>query len=105
VALDDLRAPLSPEEWGRRQVAQLDARGLELLNCYGYPYVLDRFRFHFSLTGPVDPSSQQRTIQALAEQVRHLNAATPLVLDRLCVFEETSPGAPFRRIADMALSV
>jgi putative phosphonate metabolism protein len=104
VALDDLRAPLSAEDLARRQVARLDARELELLGCYGYPYVLERFRFHFSLSGPVDFYSQQRTLQAVAAHVSHLNAAAPLVLDRLCVFEEASPGAPFVRISDMELS-
>jgi putative phosphonate metabolism protein len=105
VALDDLRAPLSPEDLTRRQVSKLDAREMELMNRYGYPYVLERFRFHFSLTGQVDPSSRQRTIQAVAEQVCLMNATAPMVLDRLCVFEEAYPGMPFRRIADMALSV
>jgi putative phosphonate metabolism protein len=105
VALDDLRAPLSPEDLARRQVAQLDTREMALLNRYGYPYVLERFRFHLSLTGPVDPDSRQRAIQAVEEQVRVMNATAPLMLDRLCVFEEASPGMPFRRIADMELSV
>jgi hypothetical protein len=105
VALDDLRAPLSEEDLARRRVAQLDARELELLNCYGYPYVLERFQFHASLTGPVDIHRQQLVLQALAAQVSHLNAAAPLVLDRLCVFEEASAGVPFRRIADMELGL
>jgi putative phosphonate metabolism protein len=105
VALDDLRAPLSAEDLARRRVAQLEPRELELLNCYGYPYVLERFQFHFSLTGAVDFHNQQLLLQAVAAQVSHLNAAAPLVLDRLCVFEEAAPGLPFRRIADMGLSV
>lgn len=104
VALDDLRAPLSPEDLARRHVTELNAREMELLNYYGYPYVLERFRFHLSLTGPVDHSSGQRAIQAVAEQISHLNATTPLVLDRLCVFEEATPGDSFRRITDMELS-
>jgi putative phosphonate metabolism protein len=104
VALDDMRAPLTPEDLARRRVEKLDAREMELLNCYGYPYVLERFRFHFSLTGPVDFKSQQLVIQAVAAQVDHLNTSAPLVLDRLCVFEEAAPGMPFRRIADMTLS-
>jgi putative phosphonate metabolism protein len=105
VALDDLRAPLSPEDLARRRVAELDTREMELLNCYGYPYVLERFRFHLSLTGPVDATCRQRAIQAVEAQIDQLNTASPLVLDRLCVFEEATPGLPFRRIADMELPV
>jgi putative phosphonate metabolism protein len=105
VALDDMRAPLTPEDLARRRVERLDAREMELLNSYGYPYVLERFRLHFSLTGPVDFKNQQLVLRAVAAQVNHLNTAAPLVLDRLCVFEEASPGMPFGRIADMPLSV
>jgi len=105
VALDDLRAPMSDQDLARRRVAQLDARELELLNLYGYPYVLERFQFHFSLTGPVDFQSQQLVLQAVAAQVDHLNATAPLLLDHLCVFQEAAPGMPFQRVADLALSV
>jgi hypothetical protein len=53
----------------------------------------------------VDFHSQQLALQAVAAQVDHLNAAAPLVLDRLCVFEEAAPGLPFQRIADMELGI
>lgn len=104
VSLDGLRAALSPEDLARRGIGHLDARGLELLHCYGYPYVLERFRFHMTLTGPVDQPTRQKVIQAVAEQVTRLNAVAPLVLDRLCLFRESVPGKSFRRIADVALS-
>jgi putative phosphonate metabolism protein len=104
VDLDDLRAPLSDQYLARRQSGQLDAREMALLHRYGYPYVLERFRFHFTLTGPVDPPAQQRVVQAVQAQVAHLNTAAPLVLDRLCLFVEPTPGASFRRMADVALS-
>jgi len=104
LGLDDLRAPLTEDELARRQISKLDARELELLHCYGYPYVLEKFRFHFTLTGPVDQPTRQRVIQAVAEQVKQLNQEAPLVLDRLCVFKESVPGAPFIRIADVALA-
>jgi hypothetical protein len=76
---------------------------MELLHRYGYPYVLERFRFHFTLTGPVDQPTRQRVIQAVQEQVTHMNSVAPLVLDRLCLFVEPTPGSSFRRIADVAL--
>lgn len=102
--LDDLRAPLTPADLARRGVDQLDAREQELLQRYGYPYVLERFRLHFSLSGPVSTVTAQRVLQAVAEPVARLNATTPLVLDRLCVFVEPTPGQPFTRVADVSLS-
>ncbi|TXT41503.1 MAG: hypothetical protein FD135_134 [Comamonadaceae bacterium] len=103
LRLDDLRAPLTQQDLARRQVERLDARELELLHGYGYPYVLERFRFHFSLTGSTDQPTRQQVIQAVQEQVTHLNAVAPLVLDRLCLFMEPTPGVAFRRVADVEL--
>lgn len=101
--LDDLRAPLTEAEHARRRATPLDARELALLERYGYPYVLERFRLHFSLTGPVEPSTAEATIQAVAAPVARLNSGTPLVLDRLCLFAEPSPGMAFSRLADLVL--
>jgi len=101
--LDDLRAPLSEAKLARRQSARLDTRERELLALHGYPYVLERFRFHMTLTGPVDPARVQRVTQALAAEPAKLNALAPLSLDRLCLFVEQSPGAPFQRVIDLRL--
>jgi putative phosphonate metabolism protein len=98
--LDDLRAPLSAADLLRRQATHLDAREQELLQRYGYPYVLERYRLHFTLSGPVDAATAQRVRQAVAESVTQLNALAPLVLDRLCLFVEPAPGQAFRRLLD-----
>jgi len=103
TGLDDLRAPLLQANLTRRRATQLDEREQELLQLYGYPYVLERFRLHFTLSGPVLPSIAQRVVQAVAEPVARLNEATPLLLDRLCLFVEAAPGRPFQRIADVEL--
>lgn len=101
--LDDLRAPLSAIDLARRRVEHLDAREQMLLNQYGYPYVLERYRLHFTLSGSVAPSMAQRIMQAAATPVARLNATAPLVLDRLCLFVEPAPGQPFKRLADVEL--
>jgi putative phosphonate metabolism protein len=104
TGLDDLRAPLSEADLARRRSAGLDAREAELLSLHGYPHVLERFRFHMTLTGPVDAATAQRVRQALAAEPARLNALTPLALDRLCLFVEQAPGSPFQRVIDLRLS-
>jgi hypothetical protein len=103
IALDDLRQPLTPDELARRQPATLDARELELLHRYGYPHVLERFRFHLTLTDPVSEAQAAQVTQAVSAQVARLNTQTPLSLDRLCIFEEPAPGQPFRRLHNLVL--
>lgn len=103
VALDDFRAPLTDAEIARRHTETLDARGQALLAQYGYPHVLERFTFHFTLSGRVAPLVAQQIVNTLAEPVHQLNLASPLLIDRLCLFVEEAPGKPFRRLADMVL--
>ena len=101
--LDRLRAPLREDELARRRAAPLDAREAGLLAQYGYPYVMERFRLHFTLTGPVVPEMAQRIAEMVAPQLARLNADAPLWLDRLCLFVERAPGAPFHRTIDLRL--
>lgn len=101
--LDDLRAPLLEAERARRRVDRLDARAVELLDLYGYPHVLERFRFHLTLTGPVDENVAQAVIRAVSPEIERLNTAAPLSLDRLCLFVEKAPGEPFLRLIDLKL--
>ena len=101
--LDNLRAPLTQSELARRQPASLDPRETELLTRYGYPYVMERFRLHLTLTGPINASLAQRVLEAVTPTITRLNQQSPLTLDRLCLFVETSPGAPFVRTLDVRL--
>ncbi len=101
--LDDLRAPLTQAELARRQPASLDPRETELLNRYGYPHVMERFRLHLTLTGPVNAPLGQRVLEAVTPAITRLNQASPLTLDRLCLFVERSPGTPFVRTLDVRL--
>lgn len=106
VELDDLRAPPSRDDYTRRRTQALGAREHELLERYGYPYVLDRFRFHFSLTGALDAADRQHAARLLRAARLHfdaLNSGEPPVLDRLCVFVEPEPGAALVRAGDFPL--
>ena len=103
TGLDDLRAPLADRELSRRLKEPLDARATELLNQFGYPHVLERFRLHFTLTGPVTADQAAKVSRAVAAPVKHLNNHEPLILDRLCLFMEPAADSFFLRIADYAL--
>ena len=103
TGLDDLRAPLQEADRLRRLGSNLDSRQLELLALYGYPHVMDRFHFHMTLTGPVESAEASRVIDAVTQQVKELNTLEPLCLDRLCLFVERMPNAPFDRIMDLRL--
>lgn len=80
------RAPLDELELLRRRRTSLSARQDALLERWGYPYVLDEFRCHFSLTGPLRHAAPE------TPPLPH----EPMPVDAVSLFEEPSPGADFR---------
>jgi hypothetical protein len=94
--LHDLAAPLSASELTRRRSAGLDAHQEALLQQWGYPHVLDRFRFHFSLTGPLNGLSDARVDRLMQAATAWFAPLPRLALDRLAWFVEPTPGGPFR---------
>ena len=94
--LDKLAAPLSSDELERRRrKGSLSTREDALLVRWGYPYVLERYRCHLSLTGNlqgVDDTTVQRLEQAA--QV-WFEALPPCPFDGLALFAEPTKGADF----------
>jgi putative phosphonate metabolism protein len=104
LVLDDLRAPLTNDEILRRHPERLPLQARELLQRFGYPWVLGLFRFHMTLSGPVDPATGELLVERAARAVDALNAQHPPMLDRLCLFREDHPGAPFLRVHEEVLA-
>lgn len=103
VAFERFRAPISAEDRARRLKAPLTARQIELVDAYGYPYVLEEFLFHMTLTdrleAPALTAMRERAAGWFAEAL-----AQPIVLDRLVLFHEAEAGAAFRRLDDHVLT-
>lgn len=102
-AFDAFRAPLDEADRARRLAAGLDARELELLERWGYPYVDDRFHFHMTLTGRVSPVAADALASALGPAF-DAAARDPFELDRLCLFGDPGDGAPFRLLSEHPLT-
>lgn len=100
--LDPLRAPLRAADLARRRPEQLSKRERELLMRYGYPHVMERFRFHMTLA-MCRGEAAEPVMRAAGAAVDALNREQPLVLDRLCLFEEPAPGADLLRLGDFVL--
>ena len=100
-AFETFRAPPSEAELARRRAAGLTLRQEELLKRWGYPYVLDEFRFHLTLTGRLDADQRRRLEPELARRVAVF--AGPLAIDAVSVFREAAPGAPFSVVARLGL--
>ena len=99
-ALEPLCAPLTAaQSQSREQPADWDARHQAHLRRWGYPYVLDRWEFHLTLSDPLRAAEgMSRALDArLAEAQQHFRdvLTTPRRCRSVSVFVEPVAGAPF----------
>jgi len=94
-AFDGFRAPPSPAELARRRSHRLTPAQDANLARWGYPYVMDEFRFHVTLSGALDAATLDRLESVLTPLVAGF-AAAPLALTELALFEQSDAAAPFR---------
>ncbi|MFG1187199.1 MULTISPECIES: DUF1045 domain-containing protein [Xanthobacter] len=97
LELDGLRAPLSASEIARRRPDRLSARQLGYLETYGYPYVLDEFRFHMTLTGPLPEPERVQALNALTAAFAASGADVPATITDTALYVQ-EPGAPQFRL-------
>jgi putative phosphonate metabolism protein len=92
--LDDFRSPPGEAELRKRRAAGLTEAQDALLQQWGYPYVLDEFRFHMTLTARLT-DDEAAMLVPLAE--RHFAAVLghPFQVDALTIMVEPEEGAPF----------
>lgn len=91
---DVFRAPLSEADIERRNPEKLSRGQFANLSRWGYPYVFEEFRFHMTLTGPVDSAEAARVRQALHDFFDPV-LSEPVEVANLALFVEPEPGAPF----------
>ncbi|GLQ86855.1 DUF1045 domain-containing protein [Dyella flagellata] len=97
--LKALRAPTTEAAWQRR-AAKLDATELALFRQFGYPYVLDRYRFHLTLCAAASEEEESALRAWLSPRVASL---PPARIDALTICREAEPGQPFEPFERFAL--
>lgn len=93
-AFEDFRAPLNEADVRRRRPERLTPSQRELLERWGYPYVLEEFRFHFTLTDPVPVERTAEVDAALEEHFADV-AGVDVPLTAIVISVESVPGGPF----------
>jgi putative phosphonate metabolism protein len=91
AALDAFRAPPSEAELARRRKARLTDRQEALLLRWGYPYVMEEFRFHLTLTGRLEPEAAEAARAALARHFAEI-IPKPWTIGSLCLMGEDAQG-------------
>lgn len=98
VGLEPLRRPAEEMDLARRRRQGLTPRQDELLGTYGYPWVLDEFRPHFTLTRRLQPGEIDPVLAAAHAWFDPVLDG-PHVVDEICLVEQIARGEPFTVVA------
>ncbi len=92
---DSFRAPPTRLEHARRRPEILTPLQRQNLERWGYPYVLDEYRFHITLTGRITDIYEKRILQSLLSDIFAPVLGKPLEIEGICLFIEPATGRPF----------
>jgi putative phosphonate metabolism protein len=100
---DHFRAPLTAQDRVRRNPDQLPPRQRDYLDRWGYPYVMEEFRFHITLTGRLPAERREAVLNILRQRFATLGM-TSLAVDRLALFRQDNSAARFRIVGGWRLT-
>lgn len=101
--LDAFRAPPSEAELARRRARPLSPAQEANLTAWGYPYVMEQFQFHMTLTGPIRDDTQRMATQTALAPMLSPILPRPFHITSLCLAGSDDSGR-FRLIERFALA-
>jgi len=100
---DSFRAAMTAEDRARRGPEKLSERQRDYLDRWGYPYVMEEFRFHMTLTGRLDAERRGPILEMLRRRFATLKLDA-LTIDRIALFKQDDPKARFRIVGEWTLA-
>ncbi|MEM1301275.1 MAG: DUF1045 domain-containing protein [Pseudomonadota bacterium] len=88
--LDRFRAPLTEAELARRRKANLSDRQEALLRDWGYPYVMEEFRFHLTLSDKIAKADLPAWTRTVRDALPDMHE--PFVIDQIALCGERGDG-------------
>ncbi|MGY8636581.1 DUF1045 domain-containing protein [Bradyrhizobium sp. 14AA] len=100
---DSFRTELTAEDRARRKPEKLSERQRDHLDRWGYPYVMEQFRFHMTLTGRLDAERRGPILAMLRARFATLQLDT-LAIDRIALFRQDDASARFHIVDEWPLA-
>jgi hypothetical protein len=85
-AFEGFRMPLSDEQVAHYLRNKLTVHQTQMLEHWGYPYVMEEFRFHISLTERIDDASERAAMMSAVERMAAEVVKKPIIVNALSVF-------------------
>jgi putative phosphonate metabolism protein len=102
-AFEPFRAPMTPEDRARRKPERMTPRQLEYLDRWGYPFVMDEFRFHMTLTCRLEDDRRSSILAMLRDRFNEL-PLEQLAIDRIALFKQDDASSRFRIVESWHLA-
>jgi putative phosphonate metabolism protein len=99
---DGFRAPLTRDDRARRNPSALTPRQREYLDRWGYPYVMEDFRFHMTLTGRLEATRREPVQAMLRDRFAGLSLKT-LAIDRIAICRQDDADSRFKILDQFVL--
>ena len=84
---DLFRREMTPEEFSRRKTANLTRAQMLLLETWGYPYVFEEYKFHMTLSGPLN-RDQSRVVARVLNEYLSNEFKTTRVIDHITLLRQ-----------------
>ncbi len=103
IDLDGFRRPPGVEELARRRKSGLTPEQDRLLMRWGYPYVLEEFRFHLTLTGRIEDPYERALARTGIAALLAPFANHCVSVEEITVFRQDNPDTAFMVMRNFAL--
>lgn len=102
--LDIFRRPAPPEELARRRAQGLSPEQARLLVRWGYPYVLEEFRFHLTLTSSIQNAQERELIRSALAPLLAPFALRQVPVQSISLFRQPQPDEAFTVMREFELA-
>lgn len=102
TTFDGFRAPLTPEDRARRNVAAMTEQQVKYLDRWGYPYVFEEFRFHMTLTGSLPAERRDGVLEVLQKRFAALDLNS-IAIEHLALLRQSDAASQFNVIGHWPL--
>jgi hypothetical protein len=97
-AFEGFRTPLSRQQEEDYKLNKLTVHQEQMLEHWGYPYVMEEFRFHISLTDRIDDDAERDAVMGLLATLATPILGEPILIRDLVVFAQDGLGQPMKAI-------
>jgi hypothetical protein len=88
------RVPMTPEQIAQFKQNKLTVHQEQMLKHWGYPYVMEEFRFHMSVTDRIEDAGERDRVMAELIKIAAPIIGKPLAIRALTLFRQTGSNEP-----------